>query len=78
MDLVLARAPADEWAAADKEMAKPYAELGIELALWATRTALEAGNASDARSWLRLARDRAGNRRAWQLQISDLALHVGE
>ncbi len=78
VDLVLAGARESEWEQADGATAQPYAELGIELALWASRTALQTGDVEAARRWLGVARERAGNRRAWQVQISDLVLHVGE
>ncbi|HTE51438.1 MAG TPA: protein kinase [Kofleriaceae bacterium] len=77
VDLVLARAPAAEWDEVDRGTPTIYAELGIEFALWATRSALEGGDRDGARAWLKRARERAGDRRAWQGQISDLTTHVG-
>ncbi|HWM85088.1 MAG TPA: protein kinase [Kofleriaceae bacterium] len=80
VDLVLTGAPAGDWEAAERDIRAeaPYAEIETEFYLWATRTALAANDRSRARAWLEKARAEAASSRAWQRQISDLALHVGE
>jgi eukaryotic-like serine/threonine-protein kinase len=80
IDLVLTGASPDEWAAAEEEAlaGAPYAEIAIEFYLWASRAALSADDRTRARKWLQRARERAGTGRAWQRQLSYLAVHVGE
>jgi tetratricopeptide (TPR) repeat protein len=77
VDLALAQAPAAEWTAADDDVETPYAELGIEFALWAARTALDLGDRQGAASWLEQARTRAGTRAAWQGRIAELDRQLG-
>jgi tetratricopeptide (TPR) repeat protein len=80
IDLVLAQADHDAWCAAERELfcETTYAEIAIEFYLWAARTALASGQRDFARDWLQKARDRGGAQRAWEKQLSHLALHVGE